>query len=52
MYYAKAYSAASATSPLAFTKITRRDPTEHGHCRWKERKSERGSKLFQLRMTV
>ena len=29
MYNAKAYSAASATSPLASTKITRRDPTEH-----------------------
>jgi len=28
MYNAKAYSAASATSPLASTKITRRDPTE------------------------
>ena len=29
MYDTKAYSAASATSPLASTKITRRDPTEH-----------------------
>src|ERR1700722_451886 len=29
MYNAKAFSAASATSPLASTKITRRDPTEH-----------------------
>ena len=29
MYNAKAYSAASATSPLAFTTIPRRDPTEH-----------------------
>ena len=29
MYKAKAYSAASATSPLASTKIPRRDPTEH-----------------------
>ncbi|PSH05342.1 MAG: hydroxyacid dehydrogenase [Acidobacteria bacterium] len=29
MYNAKAYSAASATSPLASTKIVRRDPTEH-----------------------
>jgi uncharacterized zinc-type alcohol dehydrogenase-like protein len=29
MYNAKAYSAASATSPLASTTITRRDPTEH-----------------------
>ncbi len=29
MHNAKAYSAASATSPLASTKITRRDPTEH-----------------------
>ncbi len=29
MYNAKAYSAASATSPLASTKIPRRDPTEH-----------------------
>src|SRR5215216_4601528 len=28
MYNTKAYSAASATSPLAFTKIPRRDPTE------------------------
>ena len=28
MYKAKAYSAASATSPLASTTITRRDPTE------------------------
>jgi alcohol dehydrogenase (NADP+) len=28
MYNAKAYSAASATSPLAPTRITRRDPTE------------------------
>jgi alcohol dehydrogenase (NADP+) len=28
MYNAKAYSAASATSPLASTKIVRRDPTE------------------------
>ena len=27
MYNAKAYSAASATSPLASTKIVRRDPT-------------------------
>jgi len=29
MFNAKAYSARSATSPLAFTTITRRDPTEH-----------------------
>jgi uncharacterized zinc-type alcohol dehydrogenase-like protein len=29
MYKAKAYSATSATSPLAPTTITRRDPTEH-----------------------
>ena len=29
MYNAKAYSAASATSPLASTKIPRRDPNEH-----------------------
>jgi len=29
MYKAKAYSAASATSTLASTTITRRDPTEH-----------------------
>src|SRR5713226_1612463 len=29
MYNAKAYSAGSATSPLASTTITRRDPTEH-----------------------
>ncbi|MGA8029820.1 MAG: NAD(P)-dependent alcohol dehydrogenase [Bryobacteraceae bacterium] len=29
MYNAKAYSATSATSPLASTTITRRDPTEH-----------------------
>ncbi len=29
MYNAKAYSAASATSPLAPTTIARRDPTEH-----------------------
>jgi uncharacterized zinc-type alcohol dehydrogenase-like protein len=29
MYKAKAYSAGSATSPLASTTITRRDPTEH-----------------------
>jgi uncharacterized zinc-type alcohol dehydrogenase-like protein len=29
MYNVKAYSAASATSPLASTKINRRDPTEH-----------------------
>jgi alcohol dehydrogenase (NADP+) len=29
MYSTKAYSAASATSPLASTKIKRRDPTEH-----------------------
>jgi uncharacterized zinc-type alcohol dehydrogenase-like protein len=29
MYNAKAYSAISATSPLASTTITRRDPTEH-----------------------
>jgi len=29
MYHAKAYSAASATSPLAGTTIPRRDPTEH-----------------------
>jgi uncharacterized zinc-type alcohol dehydrogenase-like protein len=28
MFNAKAYSAASATSPLAYTTITRRDPTE------------------------
>jgi uncharacterized zinc-type alcohol dehydrogenase-like protein len=29
MYKAKAYSAASATSPLASSTITRRDPTDH-----------------------
>jgi uncharacterized zinc-type alcohol dehydrogenase-like protein len=29
MYNAKAYSAASATSPLARATIARRDPTEH-----------------------
>ena len=29
MYNAKAYSAASATSPLASTTVSRRDPTEH-----------------------
>lgn len=29
MYNTKAYSAASATSPLSSTKIKRRDPTEH-----------------------
>ena len=29
MYHAKAYSAASATSPLARTSIHRRDPSEH-----------------------
>ncbi len=29
MYNAKAYSAASAKSPVAATKISRRDPTEH-----------------------
>ena len=29
MYNAKAYAAASATSPLAPTTIARRDPTEH-----------------------
>src|ERR1039458_5082265 len=29
MFNAKAYSAASATSPLAYTTITRRDPSEH-----------------------
>ena len=29
MYKARAYSAASATSPLASTQISRRDPTEH-----------------------
>lgn len=29
MYKAKAYSATSATSSLASTTITRRDPTEH-----------------------
>ena len=29
MYKAKAYSAGSATSPLASTTIARRDPTEH-----------------------
>ena len=29
MYKAKAYSAASATSPLASTTIARRDPTQH-----------------------
>ncbi len=29
MYNAKAYFAASATSPLASGTITRRDPTEH-----------------------
>jgi alcohol dehydrogenase (NADP+) len=28
MYHTKAYSAASATSPLASTKINRRDPIE------------------------
>ena len=28
-YSAKAYSAASATSPLASSTIPRRDPTEH-----------------------
>jgi len=28
MYKAKAYSAANATAPLAFTTISRRDPTE------------------------
>ena len=29
MYKANAYSAASATSPIAATKIARRDPTDH-----------------------
>ena len=29
MYNAKAYSAASATSPLAATTVARRDPTAH-----------------------
>ena len=29
MYNAKAYSAATATSPLTSTTIARRDPTEH-----------------------
>src|SRR5436853_6732522 len=29
MYKAKAYSAASSTSPMASTTIARRDPTEH-----------------------
>src|SRR5919107_5653536 len=29
MYNAKAYSAASATAPLASTTIARRDPAEH-----------------------
>src|ERR1035437_8809087 len=29
MYKAKAYSTASATSPLAGTTVARRDPTEH-----------------------
>ena len=29
MYNADAYSAASATSPLASTTIARRDPTQH-----------------------
>lgn len=29
VYNAKAYSAASATSPLAHTTIARREPTEH-----------------------
>lgn len=29
MFHAKAYAAASATSPLASTKIPRREPTEH-----------------------
>ena len=29
MYNAKAYAAASATSPLASTTIPRREPTEH-----------------------
>ncbi len=29
MYNTKAYSATSATSPLASTTIARRDPTEH-----------------------
>ncbi len=29
MYKSKAYSAASATSPLASTTIPRRDPTDH-----------------------
>jgi len=28
-YNSKAYSAASGTSPLASTKIQRRDPTDH-----------------------
>ena len=29
MFNAKAYSAASAMSPLTSTNITRRDPTDH-----------------------
>ena len=29
MYNAKAYSAASATSPLASTMVRRREPNEH-----------------------
>ena len=33
MYKTKAYSAASATSPLAGTTITRRDPTQNTTCR-------------------
>jgi len=32
MYNAKAYSAASATSPLSAAAIARRDPTEHDFC--------------------
>ena len=35
MYNAKAYSAASATSPLAHTQIPRRDPTPNTTCRSK-----------------
>src|ERR1039458_10082719 len=33
MYNTKAYSAASATSPLASTPISRRDPTDHDEIR-------------------
>ena len=29
MYKAKAYSARSTAPPLAFTRVARRDPTEH-----------------------